>query len=332
MTHRHIYSSILRSVSRSFYISIRLLPRKLREPVGLGYLLARATDTLADTTEIPAALRREALTTLASAIQGNVSPDRIVQSFAPLQKNEAERILIESLPQCLERLNQVGAADREDIRAVLAKINQAQTMDVDRFGEMGQPRALATRADLEEYTYLIAGCVGEFWTQLCFRHVRNCFSELPEDEMLPLGKRYGVGLQLVNILRDAGSDLRAGRCYFPAEELKAAGLEPSQILREPDRFESIYRKWCDEAERGLKSGMQYVRAIRDRRIRGATALPALIGARTIALLRAAGRTALEGKIKVPRKDVRAMIASVAITLAARQTLDELFRRSLGKGG
>jgi farnesyl-diphosphate farnesyltransferase len=331
MTHRHIYSSILRSVSRSFYISIRLLPRRLREPVGLGYLLARAIDTLADTTEIPAALRKETLATLASAIQGNASPDRIVQSFAPLQRNEAERTLVESLPQCLERLDQVSAADREDIRAVLAKINQAQAMDVDRFCEGGQLRALATRADLEEYTYLIAGCVGEFWTRLCFRHFRNLFSELPEDEMLQLGKRYGIGLQLVNILRDAGSDLRTGRCYFPAEELKAAGLEPSQILHEPERFESIYRKWCDEAERGIQSGMQYVRAILDRRIRGATALPALIGARTIALLRAAGRTVLEQKIKVPRKEVRAMIALVAITLARRQTLDEMFRRNSGRG-
>ena len=49
--------SILDSVSRSFFISIKLLPRKLREPVGIGYLLARATDTLADTAEISAALR-----------------------------------------------------------------------------------------------------------------------------------------------------------------------------------------------------------------------------------------------------------------------------------
>jgi hypothetical protein len=45
-------------------------------------------------------------------------------------------------------------------------------------------------------------------------------------------------------------------------------------------------------------------------------------------LRTAGRTALEQRIKVPRKEVRAMIATVAITLAGRQTLDEMFRRAL----
>ena len=36
---------LLRPVSRSFYLSIRLLPRALRQPVALAYLLARTSDT-----------------------------------------------------------------------------------------------------------------------------------------------------------------------------------------------------------------------------------------------------------------------------------------------
>eukprot|EP01034_Spumella_vulgaris_P003029 gene3029-3914_t len=38
--------ALLRGVSRSFYVSIRLLPGPLREPVAAAYLLARATDTI----------------------------------------------------------------------------------------------------------------------------------------------------------------------------------------------------------------------------------------------------------------------------------------------
>src|SRR5207248_3219494 len=112
--------------------------------------------------------------------------------------------------------------------------------------------ALSTAADLEEYTYLVAGCVGEFWTRLCFRHVRQ-FSSRTEDEMLALGKRYGMALQLINVLRDAGSDLRAGRCYFPEYELNAAHLTSSQILSEPERFQPIYRKWLEKAKADRKS-------------------------------------------------------------------------------
>jgi farnesyl-diphosphate farnesyltransferase len=116
-----------------------------------------------------------------------------------------------------------------------------------------------------------------------------------------------MGLQLINILRDVGTDLRAGRCYFPNDELISAGLSPAQILAEPERFQPIYQNWAGKAGRGLESGMQYSCAIGNRRVRAATVLPALIGARTLALLRDAGATALDQQVKVPRKEVRVMI-------------------------
>jgi farnesyl-diphosphate farnesyltransferase len=321
---------ILRAVSRSFYISIRLLPRKLRQPVGLAYLFARATDTVADTAEVPALVRAETLSTLRDIIGGEISRDAtvdLIASFAPLQKSQPERTLIESIPDCLALLDRLNADDRGDIHALLAKITKGQELDIARFGDPDHPRALATDLELHEYTYLVAGCVGEFWTQLCFRHVRN-FTELLEPEMLDLGKRYGNGLQLINILRDTHSDLQSGRCYFPAQELQEIGLEPSQILIEPARFEFIFEKWQEEAQRGLTAGMRYVHAVRNRRIRGATALPALIGARTLSMLRAAGSTELHRTIKVPRREVRAIIARAVVTLAGRESLNKIFLRAL----
>jgi farnesyl-diphosphate farnesyltransferase len=179
---------------------------------------------------------------------------------------------------------------------------------------------------LDEYTYLVAGCVGEFWTRLCFRHVRN-FARLSEDEMLALGKRYGMALQLTNVLRDAGSDLRGGRCYFSEYELNAAHLTASQILSEPERFQPIYRTWLEKAKAGLECGMQYSRTIENRRVRGATVLPALIGARTLALLDQAGAGALQRTVKVSRREVRAMILSLVITLASRKSIDAIWKRA-----
>jgi farnesyl-diphosphate farnesyltransferase len=326
---RRLRGAILRSVSRSFYLSVRLLPARLREPVSLAYLLARATDTIADTADIPPAIRAEKLQTLSGAIQGQSSPDTIVDlvgSFAPLQKNSDESALIESLPRCLEWLENLDPADRTDIRLVLEKITRGQTLDLQRFVKAAEVRALNTASDLDEYTYLVAGCVGEFWTRLCFRHVRK-FAKLDENEMSELGKRYGMGLQLINILRDAGSDLRSGRCYFPEEELAAIRLTAADIIREPDRFRPIYRKWREKAEAALQSGVEYSLAIRNRRVRAASVLPALIGARTLALLREAGGTALNRKIKVPRQEVRSMISSVVMTLASRRKIEAIFERA-----
>ena len=43
------------------YVSIRLLPKALREPVALGYLLARTSDTIADGTAVDVEKRIELL-------------------------------------------------------------------------------------------------------------------------------------------------------------------------------------------------------------------------------------------------------------------------------
>jgi farnesyl-diphosphate farnesyltransferase len=266
---------------------------------------------------------------LSDGIQGKRSREIVVNqmaSFVPLQENAAERTLLRSLADCLEWLEQTGEADRDDVRAVLEKITQGQMLDLHRFDSPAQVRALQTAADLDEYTYLVAGCVGEFWTRLCFRHLRD-FASLPQDEMLALGRRYGMGLQLINVLRDAGPDLRAGRCYFPDDELGAIDLSAAQILSEPDRFQPIYQSWMEKAQDGLARGMQYSRAILNRRVRAATVLPALIGARTLALLRKAGASALHQTIKVPRREVRSMIVSLAVHLASREKIDAIFNRA-----
>jgi farnesyl-diphosphate farnesyltransferase len=322
-------ADLLRSVSRSFYLSIRFLPAQLREPIALAYLLARTTDTVADTAQISGSVRMETLKLLSNGIQGTASRDviaELVASFVLLQKNASERRLLESLPDCIACLEGMEHADRNDIRGVLEKITRGQMLDLERFDNPQEIRALSTAADLDEYTYLVAGCVGEFWTQLCFRHIRK-FSSRSEDEMLALGKRYGMGLQLINVLRDAGSDLRSGRCYFPEQELTAVHLAASQILSEPERFQPIYRTWLEKAKTGLTSGMEYSRAIKNRLARAATVLPALIGARTLSLLEASGTAALQRPVKVPRAEVRKMILSLSLTLASHSRIDAIFDRA-----
>jgi farnesyl-diphosphate farnesyltransferase len=136
-----------------------------------------------------------------------------------------------------------------------------------------------------------------------------------------------MSLQLINVLRDAGSDLRAGRCYFPEDELNTAHLTPSQIVSEPERFQPIYRMWLEKAKAGLVSGMEHSRAINNRRVRAATVLPALIGSRTLALLDAAGPSALQRAVKIPRREVRAMILSLVLTMISRRKMDAIFDRA-----
>jgi len=56
-------------------------------------------------------------------------------------------------------------------------------------------------------------------------------------------------------------------------------------------------------------------------------LPALIGARTLALLEAAGPAALQRTVKIPRREVRMMILSLALTMVSRRKMDAIFDRA-----
>src|SRR5438094_9298495 len=121
---QHLQTAILRSVSRSFYLSIRFLPQQLRQPIALAYLLARTTDTVADTPRIPGTVRTETVKMLSDGIQGKVSREAVINhvaSFVPLQETAAEQTLLESLPDCMKWPDRIGKPDRDGIRPLLEK-------------------------------------------------------------------------------------------------------------------------------------------------------------------------------------------------------------------
>ena len=308
--------AILKSVSRSFYLTIKFLPRPLREPVSLAYLLARATDTIADTAAIPAATRLTTLQAFARVIAGEAGFDTVAEplrAFATQQSDPHEHALIEHLRECTDGLEQLAPADRDDIRAVLKTIVRGQELDLTRFGDPAALTSLQSAAELDEYTWLVAGCVGEFWTKLGFRNLPP-FANRQPNEMIDLGVAYGEGLQLINVLRDRDADRQAGRVYLPAQELATRSAA------------EVFARWLEAAERKISDGIDYCSALTNWRVRFATALPALIGARTIALLRAADPA--EGRIKVPRKEVRRILLAGLPAAASRAKLRALFARLL----
>jgi farnesyl-diphosphate farnesyltransferase len=59
---------LLKATSRSFYLTLRVLPAAVRPQIGLAYLLARTTDTIADTELVPLEQRLDALKRLRERI------------------------------------------------------------------------------------------------------------------------------------------------------------------------------------------------------------------------------------------------------------------------
>ncbi len=222
-------------MSRSFYLTLRLLPGEVRESVSLAYLLARLTDTEAD----------GAVTT-------------------------AERELVARRGE-LEKLLSLSP-DREVIGRVWRTIQEGQAFDGRRFPPGAPP---LDPEELDRYTYLVAGSVGEFWTDICAAHLPG-FAQRAVPEMRALGVRFGKGLQLVNILRDRAADGGIGRRYVAPGRLAAVLLSAREQIVDAGR---------------------YVRALRPRRLRAATALPWLLAEATLDLIELQPDAA---RVKVPR--------------------------------
>ena len=309
---------LLDKVSRSFGLSIRLLPPTLQEPVGLAYLLARSTDTVADATAVPVAQRLALLDSLQHAIDCPQDQPQLalaLQNFARHIEDKHEQKLLHHGQAILQALADLPAADQAVIRQVLTAITEGQRWDLQALD--GPQRGVQTRAELERYTWLVAGSVGEFWTRICELHLTHWHTEPPTRtaELLQRGARYGQGLQRLNILRDAGRDLRAGRCYFPAEELAPLGLDGAQLCQaalEGDmalltRLQPLLSAWLHTTQEQLHDGLRYSLALNGRRLRLASSLPCLIGIRTLTLLRQAGPQALNMHIKLPRREVQKLL-------------------------
>ena len=139
-------------------------------------------------------------------------------------------MLLEKAGDSLALLQTLSPDDLQLVRTLLNIIMGGQELDLRRFAGASAEKivALETAAELDDYTYRVAGCVGEFWTKMCRAHLFPK-ARLDDAQLLANGIRFGKGLQLVNILRDLPADLRKGRCYLPAEKLEPAGLLPAGV-------------------------------------------------------------------------------------------------------
>lgn len=282
---------ILRQVSRSFYLSLTILPRSVRAPIGLAYLFARAADTIADTSLIRPAGRLYCLDQFCHLFDryDAATLSALADALIGPQQIPAERELLASLDQCFAVYGEIDEADQARISRLLLTLTRGMTMDLTLFPSEhdGLPVPLKTRADLDQYTYYVAGCVGEFWTDTHVAH-RPSLAGWDLAEMKRRAIRFGQGLQLTNILRDLPRDLRLGRCYIPLEDLARRGILPEDLLDPTSivKVQPVIEELLRLTQEDYREGWSYTLAIprREIQMRLACAWPLLIGLHTLIMI------------------------------------------------
>ena len=106
----------------------------------------------------------------------------------------------------------------------------------------------ATWPDLKQYCYGVASMVGHICVAI--------FGAKPHPRAEEFATSMGIGLQIVNIMRDVREDAERGRVYFAADELAAHGLTAEDILacRYDERFAAMMAAQGERAHRYFRRG------------------------------------------------------------------------------
>jgi farnesyl-diphosphate farnesyltransferase len=295
-------TTILKAVSRSFYLSLRLLPSSMRDAAGLAYLLARSSDTIADAPYWDVKARLQCLDDFRQAIRKSIVFSTPIDLLR--QCNDSEKTLMIHAQEHVEWLDKLTDAERLLIHEVLDEIISGQRLDLIRFADAsdGCRMVLANDAELIDYCQRVAGSVGEFWTKLGFLGEGRGFTAEDRDTMVRWGRNFGCALQLVNILRDRPEDMRHGRYYLPGAVDFATEYE---CWHAQDRWLILAKSWIED-------GMRYARALQGRRLRCATALPALLALETIEAMQQATWGEMQRRVKISRATVFRCLAEAAL--------------------
>jgi len=320
--------TILKGTSRSFYLSLKELPSGVRSQVGLLYLLARTSDTIADSERGSTEDRLVALEQYNEYAQGRSDTPPDLSELARLQRIGSERKLLESVAATVSCIGRFRDSDQLHIRRCLDIIVGGQSLDLQRFSAAseGQIVALEDDGELDDYAYRVAGSVGEFWTRMTLDHLYDADAQT-EAVLFEKGVRFGKALQLINILRDIPEDMRMGRCYIPSSSLSAHGMEPADLLDKGnmERFRPLFDSYIDIAESHLDAAVEYIGMLphSQLRLRGACMLPVLIGQRTLSLLREGNVLDSDSRIKITRSDINGLLKRVALAIPFAKSSEAL---------
>ena len=215
-------------VSRTFSKPIELLPKPLRVALTCGYLLCRVVDTVEDHEQLGSHERDALFTAFIAVLDGEQTPESFSARFAAFTDEDPEIRLAQSLPRVMNVFLSQDACTRQASITWLSEMANGMRLYCRR-DRPGALTVISTVSDLERYCYFVAGTVGHLITDLFSAWMGSSGSAL-EPELRVRCESFGIGLQLVNILKDVTEDFSRNRCYVPHQLCQSEGFSRENLL------------------------------------------------------------------------------------------------------
>ena len=225
-TDRHVWHAF-QYHSRTFSLAARLLPRPVRRPIATLYLFCRTVDSIADDRVL------------------EIGPDRALDELKTLQDHldatldgcPPDAFMWQRLHQIHERFGLYTAPFYELIDGAVWDL---------------EGRPVESRQDLIAYSNLVGGSIGA----MVLPFLLQDRADLPRTE--PAARSLGIAMQITNIVRDVGEDLRRlDRIYLPRTWLATYGLTPQDLCRPtpPEPYSLLMERVMEAAEGLFREGM-----------------------------------------------------------------------------
>lgn len=321
---------ILPAVSRTFALSIRVLPGDLGHAVLVAYLLCRIADTIEDDPVITAARKAALLDLFGQALDDAGAAERYVAESADVGGDAAHVRLNRHANLVFLEYGSLPAGSRVHVRHWVREMLAGMRTFVLRY-----PTGIRIQNldEYREYCYYVAGTVGYMLTDLWHEHSRT-IGVARHRLLRERCREFAEALQTVNILKDVARDAaEENSIYIPEELLRAHGSSHATLLL-ADRARQTRGALITLgrlAALDLDHAQAYLLMLPRRAlaIRLFCALPLLFACATLRDLRRAWRSPMTdgAVVKISRGEVKTLTILGVLAVASNRMLAWLAQRA-----
>lgn len=318
---------VLPGVSRTFALTIPVLPDKLADVITNAYLLCRIADTIEDDVGLDNGQKSEFHRRFVAVVRGDEPAQPFAEALSPLlsmRSLPAEHDLVRNAAAVTRVTHAFSPAERTALTRCVAVMCKGMP----EFQRNKSLRGLDTLEDLGSYCYYVAGCVGEMCTELFCLHCPEL--EPRRAEMMKLAVSFGQGLQMTNILKDIWDDRQAQACWLPRSVFgDGVDLERLEELHTSDAFRAGLNELIGNAHAHLRNALEYTALIpkREAGIRRFCLWAIGLAVLTLRKIHRNPEFRSGAQVKVSRRSVKATVFATNMTLMSNRALRMMFDRA-----
>jgi len=318
---------ILPGVSRTFALTIPVLPERLAEVMTNAYLLCRLADTIEDDVGLDNEQKSEFHARFVAVVKGEASAAAFADDLGPLLSARvlaAERDLAQNTPAVIRLTHSFSPAEQ----AALTRCVSIMCRGMPEFQRNKSLRGLADLDELAEYCYYVAGVVGEMCTELFCLHSPELAKH--REGMLRLAVSFGQGLQMTNILKDIWDDRQVNACWLPrsvfAGDFDLARLEE---LHTTAAFRDGLNELLGIGHAHLRNALEYTCLIPKHEVGIRRFCLWAVGLAVLTLRKIHRNPTFRSgsEVKVSRRTVKATVLATNLTLVSNRALRLMFARA-----